>query len=111
VTVVAFLQLLVGMIAGLAVWSLLAEQRMVRRMRIFEATRPQNAVSLGAVTPVAQYRLWRLRRAGVVIEARPGFFYFKAAAYERYRDARRKRILAVMLIVVALLTVLRRTLR
>jgi hypothetical protein len=110
-TLTAFLQLLGGVLAGLAVWSLLAEQRMVRRMRMFEATRPEKAVALGAVTPVAQFRLWRMHRAGVVSEPRPGFFYFNARAYERYRDARRKRVLAVMLIVVALLTVLRRTLR
>lgn len=105
------LQFAAGILAGLAIWSLASERRMIRRLRAADAVSAAHPAPLSVDTPVARYRLWRLLRAGAVVEASPGLYYLNRDGYERYRDVRRKRVLAVMAILLAILTLLRRSVR
>ena len=98
-----------GLLFGLAIWLVLSEKRIVRRLTSFGAFDRETAAPLSIETPAARFRLWRLLRFGAVVDT-GGRYYLDRDAYRRYRDVRRKRVLAVMLVLLALLTLMRRTL-
>jgi hypothetical protein len=105
------LQLLAGVLFGLALWSLISERRIIRRLREADAISAAASVALAIDNPVARYRLLRLLKSGAVVEASAGRYFLHRDAYQRYRDSRRKRVLAAMVILLAVLTLLRRTFR
>lgn len=103
------LSLAVGVLFGLVIWSLASERRIVQRLATFNALDRPAAVPLSVDTPVARYRLWRLLKSGAVVDT-GGRYFLDRDAYRRYRDTRRKRVFAIMVMLLALLTLLRRTL-
>jgi hypothetical protein len=111
VTSTEILQLFAGVLFGLAVWSFISERRIMGRLRQAGAISAAAAVPLAIDNPVARFRLLRLLKAGAVVEASTGRYFLHRDAYQRYRDSRRKRVLAAMVILLAVLTLLRRTFR
>jgi hypothetical protein len=103
------LPLAAGVLFGLAIWSLASERRIVRLLTKFNAADRTTAMPLPIDTPAARYRLWRLLTSGAVVDT-GGRYFLDRDAYRRYRDTRRKRVFAMMIMLLALLTLLRRTL-
>ena len=95
-------------LAGAVCWFLVAgmigtERSLLRRLRSASALNPQTAIRLEPRWPLARLRLGRLERAGAVVLTPSGNRYLDAAGYARYGQARRRRALTVLIVLVPLL--------
>jgi hypothetical protein len=95
---------LVPMVCGAAMRRV--ERRTMARVADAAATTPERAVMLEQAGRIGGFVQSRLQRNGVLIEAGNGRYYFSPAAYEAFRDRRRKRALLIISIAVVLTGVL-----
>ena len=97
-------------LVGALLWILAAamigsERRLLRKLRAASAVDPQTAISLEPHSPIARFRLFRLERAGAVVPTASGRRYLDATGYARYGQARRRRALRILIVVLPLVAV------
>ena len=95
---------------GALCWLLVAamvgtERSLLRRLRSASAVDPQTAIPLEPRSPLARFRLGRLEHAGAVVPTSSGRRYLDAAGFARYRQARQRRALRILIVVLPLLLI------
>ena len=94
----------IGALAWLLVVAMIATERgLLRRLRSSSAVDPQRAISLEPRSPLARFRLGRLERAGAVVLSPSGRRYLDVDGYARYGQARRRRALKILMVLLPLL--------
>ena len=73
-----------------------AERRLVARLRAAGATSAERAIALEPLRAVSAFRLRRMARRGAVRRAAAGHYYLDEPGYAAYRQARRRRAMAVI---------------
>jgi hypothetical protein len=89
-----------------AVAMLATERRIIRGLHRAAAASPASAVPVRTWSPIARFRLARLRSAGAVVAADGDRFYLEPEGYARYRRARRRRALTVLAVALPLILLL-----
>src|SRR5215217_769460 len=86
--------------------ALIAEHRLIRKLRNAGATSAAGASSLEDLRWLEQRRLERLRSRAIVREPQPGRFYLDEAAYAELRAHRLRLLLGLAALIAAVYAVL-----
>ena len=91
--------------AVIAAAAMAAEERVVDRMRVENATAPDRAISLEDLRPLERRRRDRLVRAGIAHEVN-GKYWLDERVYAEWARARRKLMVGMLVVVLVMLGIL-----